>query len=161
MLQAKQAAAAKTRQAANPSVAALADDEGDQLDPNQYFEMRVKALNATKASGKNPYPHKFEVGCSIPHYLTKWDGLQSGEQRLDEEDMESVAGAALTITRAPPLPPPPPLSPLSLLNTPPHLYLLPTVRLQSRYLEDVSVPAPRLPHPPCPHWLYCHQILVV
>ena len=106
-LQAKQAAAAKTKQAAKPNAPALADDEGEQLDPNQYFEMRVKALNATKTSGKNPYPHKFVVGCSIPKYLEKWSGLESGEQRLDEADMESVAGAD-THTQPPPPPPPSP-----------------------------------------------------
>lgn len=94
IMQAKQAAAAKEKQAAKPNTPALAEDEGEQLDPNQYFEMRVKALNATKSSGKNPYPHKFAVHCSIPAFLSKWNGLASGEQRLDKADMESVAGVS-------------------------------------------------------------------
>lgn len=93
-VQAKQAAAAKEKQAAKPNTPALAEDEGEQLDPNQYFEMRVKALNAIKSSGKNPYPHKFAVRCSIPAFLSKWHGLASGEQRLEEADMESVAGVS-------------------------------------------------------------------
>ena len=96
--QAKQAAAAKEKQAAKPNTPALAEDEGEQLDPNQYFEMRVKALNATKSSGKNPYPHKFAVGCSIPAFLDQWKGLASGEQRLDETDLESVAGTTMMIS---------------------------------------------------------------
>lgn len=32
-----------------------------QLDPAQYRENRIKAVEAKKAKGVNPYPHKFQV----------------------------------------------------------------------------------------------------
>jgi lysyl-tRNA synthetase, class II len=55
---AKAAANAAAKQAAPAS--ALEDDD-DELDPNLYFERRVKAVAAAKDAGRNPYPHKFQV----------------------------------------------------------------------------------------------------
>ncbi|XP_019166163.1 PREDICTED: lysine--tRNA ligase isoform X1 [Ipomoea nil] len=66
--------------------AAAAEDE---MDPTQYFENRLKALTAQKEAGANPYPHKFQVTISIPEYVEKYQGLESGEHR---EDQVSIAG---------------------------------------------------------------------
>eukprot|EP00983_Pelagomonas_calceolata_P121725 1160827-Pelagomonas_calceolata.AAC.10 len=37
-----------------------------QLDPAQYRENRIKVIQAKKAKGGNPYPHKFQVGAKCP-----------------------------------------------------------------------------------------------
>nr|XP_009774900.1 PREDICTED: lysine--tRNA ligase [Nicotiana sylvestris] len=64
---------------------AAAGDE--DMDPTQYFENRLKALEAEKATGKNPYPHKFEHKVellSIPDYVKKYGVLESGAHSADE-----------------------------------------------------------------------------
>ena len=59
LAQAAQAAAAAERSAAKAAsgVATLsvADDDGDDLDPNLYFERRLKTLDAAKAAGRCVY----------------------------------------------------------------------------------------------------------
>ncbi|XP_011076461.1 lysine--tRNA ligase, cytoplasmic [Sesamum indicum] len=68
--------------------AAAAEDEG--MDPTQYYENRLKALAAQKAAGINPYPHKFECKLTIPEYVKKYEGLNSGDHLEDVE--ERIAG---------------------------------------------------------------------
>ncbi|PKI34236.1 hypothetical protein CRG98_045369 [Punica granatum] len=53
------------------------------MDPTQYFENRVKHLEAQKADGKNPYPHKFEVQMSILEYIEKYGSLNNGDHLQD------------------------------------------------------------------------------
>ncbi|OWM86991.1 hypothetical protein CDL15_Pgr016028 [Punica granatum] len=55
----------------------------DNMDPTQYFENRVKHLEAQKADGKNPYPHKFEVQMSILEYIEKYGSLNNGDHLQD------------------------------------------------------------------------------
>ncbi|KAJ4778991.1 Lysine--tRNA ligase [Rhynchospora pubera] len=64
-----------------------ADDE--DMDPTLYYENRLKALAALKASGVNPYPHKFEVGMQIVEYIDKFGSLANGERCAE---IISVAG---------------------------------------------------------------------
>ncbi|XP_027178811.1 lysine--tRNA ligase isoform X2 [Coffea eugenioides] len=64
------------------------EDEG--LDPTQYYENRLKALEAEKEAGKNPYPHKFFASMSIPEFVNKYGSLESGEHLEDVE--VSLAG---------------------------------------------------------------------
>lgn len=88
---AKQAAAA----AANPQVkksAAAADDE--DMDPTQYFENRIKYLDAQKKEGRNPYPHKFFVTMSILEYVDKYGGLGNGDHQ--EDVSVSLAGRIMS-----------------------------------------------------------------
>lgn len=87
---AKQAAAA----AANPQVkkSAAADDE--DMDPTQYFENRIKYLEAQKKEGRNPYPHKFFVSLSILEYVEKYGGLSNGEHQ--EDVSVSLAGRIMS-----------------------------------------------------------------
>lgn len=33
--------------------------EEEELDPSKYTDMRKNFINALRAEGKNPYPHKF------------------------------------------------------------------------------------------------------
>ncbi|PJF18470.1 Lysine-tRNA ligase [Paramicrosporidium saccamoebae] len=62
----------------------------EQLDPNQYFEMRLNALAKTKEAGKNPYPHKFLASMTIPEFVAKYAHLAEGEHL--ENEVVSVAG---------------------------------------------------------------------
>jgi lysyl-tRNA synthetase class II len=87
--QAKKAAEAAAKPVSKK--AALLDDSSEETDPTLYFENRVKGLNAKKAKGLNPYPHKFNVTLTLPEYVAKYANLEAG-QRLDDVTV-SVAGA--------------------------------------------------------------------
>ncbi|KNA24062.1 hypothetical protein SOVF_019180 [Spinacia oleracea] len=80
------------KQAAMPSTqgqkSQVADDE--DMDPTQYFENRVKSLDAQKAAGINPYPHKFSVTLSVAGYIEKYGVLGNGEHLEDVQ--VSLAG---------------------------------------------------------------------
>jgi hypothetical protein len=56
LAQAAQAAAAAersaTKAASGVATLSVADDDGDDLDPNLYFERRLKTLDAAKAAGR-------------------------------------------------------------------------------------------------------------
>ncbi|KAL2920941.1 Lysine--tRNA ligase cytoplasmic [Bienertia sinuspersici] len=84
------------KQAAMPSSqgqkAQLADDE--DMDPTQYFENRVKYLDALKATGKNPYLHKFYVTLSNAKYVEKYGGLENGAHLEDVQ--ESLTGRIMS-----------------------------------------------------------------
>ncbi|OQV17721.1 Lysine--tRNA ligase [Hypsibius exemplaris] len=58
-------------------------------DPNEYFKFRVEALDAIKATGKNPYVHKFSVTTSLTEFIAKYKDIKDGEQL---EDQVRVAG---------------------------------------------------------------------
>jgi len=89
---AEKAAKKASEAAAKPpsKKAALMDDSTEETDPTLYFENRVKVLNAKKAKGINPYPHKFNVTMSLPDYIAKYSSLEPG-QRLDDVTV-SLAG---------------------------------------------------------------------
>ncbi|GLC33824.1 Lysine--tRNA ligase [Pleodorina starrii] len=91
----KEAAKAAAAAAAPPKPAkedgpALEDDSNEITDPTAYFENRVRYINAKKAKGVNPYPHKFHVSMSLPDYIAKYGSLESGQQ--ETESTVSVAG---------------------------------------------------------------------
>jgi hypothetical protein len=90
--QAKKAAEAAAKPVSKK--AALLDDSTEETDPTLYFENRVKGLNAKKAKGQNPYPHKFNVTLTLPECVAKYANLEAG-QRLDDVTV-SVAGASKT-----------------------------------------------------------------
>lgn len=92
--QAKKAAEAAAKPAA-PKKAAVLDDSAEELDPTLYFENRVKAVEAKKAKGLNPYPHKFAVTTNVPDYVAKYSGLAAGEQLKDVT--VSLAGACVWV----------------------------------------------------------------
>ncbi|KAL7749051.1 lysyl-tRNA synthetase [Sorochytrium milnesiophthora] len=61
-----------------------AEDNEEELTPNQYFEIRSKAVARLREEGKiNPYPHKFQVTMSLPAYIEKYGSIDAGEH-LDE-----------------------------------------------------------------------------
>ncbi|TFY61883.1 hypothetical protein EVJ58_g4236 [Rhodofomes roseus] len=76
---AEKAAAAPAKPAAK-----AAGPNDDDLNPNQYFELRSRHIQKLRETqSPNPYPHKFEVSISIPHYIEKYgpeDKIKSGER---------------------------------------------------------------------------------
>ncbi|KAG2455091.1 hypothetical protein HYH02_000911 [Chlamydomonas schloesseri] len=84
---AAKAAAKPAKEADGP---ALEDDSTEITDPTAYFENRVKYINAKKAKGVNPYPHKFHVSMSLPDFVAKYGSLEAGQQLTDVT--VSVAG---------------------------------------------------------------------
>jgi len=96
---AAQAATAAAKAAtAGPATLQLADDEGEDVDPNQYFERRVQHVAAEKAGGRNPYPHKFAVSHTVPEYVAEFGGLDKGSQLQDKT--VSIAGVCSCLSHA-------------------------------------------------------------
>ncbi|ORZ19067.1 hypothetical protein BCR41DRAFT_385719 [Lobosporangium transversale] len=57
-----------------------AAEEEENLNPNQYFEIRSKRVGALRANKETyPYPHKFHVSTSLPAFIEKYNGLKAGE----------------------------------------------------------------------------------
>ncbi|KDD74634.1 class II (D, K and N) tRNA synthetase [Helicosporidium sp. ATCC 50920] len=84
------AARAATKAAKSAAEPALEDDSTEETDPTKYFENRVRAVQAAKAEGRNPYPHKFHASMQLPAYVAKFQTLEDGQQLTDETI--SVAG---------------------------------------------------------------------
>ncbi|VAH95452.1 unnamed protein product [Triticum turgidum subsp. durum] len=53
--------------------------DGEETDPTQYYENRLKMLDSLRSAGVDPYPHKFEVAISIADYVAKHSSLGAGE----------------------------------------------------------------------------------
>jgi lysyl-tRNA synthetase class 2 len=60
-------------------------------DAQKFFENRVKGINAAKAAGENPFPHKWHVTSSLPAFVEKFASLEVGAS--EEATIVSVAGA--------------------------------------------------------------------
>ena len=41
------------------------------MDPSKYFANRLASVDALKAKGLNPYPHKFNVSLSLSAFIAK------------------------------------------------------------------------------------------
>ncbi|KPV71736.1 uncharacterized protein RHOBADRAFT_40054 [Rhodotorula graminis WP1] len=84
---------------AQPTAKTSAADAEEELSPNQYYEIRSRAIQKLRAipndqrtlSTPNPYPHKFHVTVSIPTFIDKYgSSLKEAGSRSDE--VVSVAG---------------------------------------------------------------------
>jgi len=84
--------AAQAEKAATGMAELKLDEE--ELDPTAFFENRLKAVNAAKAGGVNPYPHKFQTSMQVPEYIAKYSSLENGAQLVDVE--ESLGGRVLS-----------------------------------------------------------------
>jgi len=62
----------------------------EELDENEYFVIRSKAISQMKSAGESPYPHKFNVTISLTHFIEKYSYLKEEEILKDIE--LSVAG---------------------------------------------------------------------
>ncbi|KAH6906548.1 lysine-tRNA ligase [Coprinopsis sp. MPI-PUGE-AT-0042] len=91
--EAAKAAKAATAAPAGPAAAA-APANMDDLNPNQYYELRSRQIKQLKESqSPNPYPHKFHVTRSLTSYIEKYgpEGvIKAGEKA--EGATESLAG---------------------------------------------------------------------
>ena len=96
--QAAEKAAAKAAAAADAPAKAAKDagpafEEEEEMDPSKYFEMRLAKVNAEKAAGVNPYPHKFHTTMQVPEFLAKYEFVQPGG--FAEGAVEGLAGRVL------------------------------------------------------------------
>ncbi|KAI8343619.1 lysyl-tRNA synthetase [Chlamydoabsidia padenii] len=66
-------------------------EEGEEdLNPNQYFELRSKSIRQLRENqSPNPYPHKFQVDVALPTFIEKYSKLEAGQVA---EEVISVAG---------------------------------------------------------------------
>eukprot|EP01122_Echinamoeba_exundans_P017830 TRINITY_DN9782_c0_g1_i1.p1 TRINITY_DN9782_c0_g1~~TRINITY_DN9782_c0_g1_i1.p1 ORF type:complete len:558 (+),score=202.20 TRINITY_DN9782_c0_g1_i1:39-1712(+) len=80
------------KEAKPAKAAAAAKASEDDLDPNQYFELRTRALQqSTTEDGLVTYPHKFDVTLpDIRDYIAKFGHLEP--QQSIETEIVSVAG---------------------------------------------------------------------
>lgn len=95
--QATQAAAAAAKQGA--SQGGLKPPDDDSLDPNQFYERRVKAVKNARDADVEPYPHKFATSILVPDYVDKYRDLPDGQH--SEDETESLAGQSLSIIHLP------------------------------------------------------------
>ena len=58
-------------------------------DLQEYLELRRAHVEQLKASGDNPYPHKFHVSISLTEFIEKYSSVADGEHHAD---VVSVAG---------------------------------------------------------------------
>ncbi|PBP20220.1 putative Lysyl-tRNA synthetase, cytoplasmic [Diplocarpon rosae] len=81
---AKKAATAPPKPVAAKKTNAEADEK--ELNPNQYFEIRSRAIQKLRESKTpNPYPHKFLVNYNIKNFVAEFGSLKSGEHKKDVE----------------------------------------------------------------------------
>ncbi|GKB04041.1 lysine--tRNA ligase, cytoplasmic-like protein [Tanacetum coccineum] len=66
-----------------------------EKDPTKYFDNRLESLNAQKAAGMNPYPHKFQaLTMSIPDFVDKYKSRDDLDSVKDEV---SLAGRLMSV----------------------------------------------------------------
>ncbi|KAJ2035618.1 lysyl-tRNA synthetase [Coemansia sp. RSA 922] len=75
----------KAAAAPAPVAKSAQGDSEKELTPNQYFEIRSKAVDRMREEGPYPYPHKFDVSMSVPEFIEKFSGMKSGESNPDVE----------------------------------------------------------------------------
>uniref|UniRef100_A0A453H4Q6 lysine--tRNA ligase n=1 Tax=Aegilops tauschii subsp. strangulata TaxID=200361 RepID=A0A453H4Q6_AEGTS len=68
--------------------------DGEETDPTQYYENRLKMLDSLRSAGVEPYPHKFDIAISIADYVAKYNSLGAGEHLLTVT--ESLAGRVMS-----------------------------------------------------------------
>ncbi|KAL1746525.1 hypothetical protein HDZ31DRAFT_33891 [Schizophyllum fasciatum] len=80
--------------AAKPKAEKSAAAEEEQLNPNQYYEMRSRAIMKLKETqNPNPYPHKFHVSRSMTSYIAEYgsEGLIQNGDKLEGKE-ERIVG---------------------------------------------------------------------
>lgn len=75
--------AASKKKTADEGAAAEAAEK--DLNPNQYFEIRSRAVNKLRETmSPNPYPHKFQVTYDLNKFGEEFGHLKSGETARDK-----------------------------------------------------------------------------
>ncbi|KAL0084341.1 lysyl-tRNA synthetase [Phycomyces blakesleeanus] len=68
-----------------------AEEGEDELNPNQYFELRSKSIRHLRETQQpNPYPHKFQVELSLPEFIAKYNDIPTGERQ--DNQIVTVSG---------------------------------------------------------------------
>ncbi|OJD36613.1 lysyl-trna synthetase [Diplodia corticola] len=94
----KDAKKAEKAAAAPPKAKKEKAENEEELTPNQYFEIRSRAINKLRETHEpNPYPHKFNVTDDLREFLKKHESLKTGEQL---KDVEVRIGARIYTKRA-------------------------------------------------------------
>lgn len=66
--------------------AGAAEEEEAKLNPNQYFEIRSRAIKRMKETkSPNPYPHKFHVTYDLRNFQNEYGHLKKGEHVREKE----------------------------------------------------------------------------
>ncbi|GAA6060738.1 hypothetical protein JCM10212_003782 [Sporobolomyces blumeae] len=84
---------------AQPTAKVNAAEAEEELSPNQYYELRSRAIQKLRAipesertlTTPSPYPHKFHVEISLPAFIAKY-GKECAEAGSKSADTVSVAG---------------------------------------------------------------------
>ena len=71
-------------------------EEHVETDPTKYLENRKNWLTDLKKKGVNPFPHKFDVSLTIPHFVNKYSPKTEKGKWLESE-VQSVAGRVYNI----------------------------------------------------------------
>ncbi|KAG8946896.1 lysyl-tRNA synthetase [Tulasnella sp. 424] len=90
------AAAAKAASAPQPAAgsAKAAAEKEDDLNPNQYFELRSRQIQKLRQTrDPDPYPHKFNITKSLTHYVEEYgpEGIIKPGEKLKDVTV-SLAG---------------------------------------------------------------------
>ena len=71
-----------------------------------YREHRIAQIQALKAAGESPYPHKFHVDSSLTDYIEKYSHLEDGARLEDTlvnisgECIQAVGSLYIVVARA-------------------------------------------------------------
>ncbi|KAI0871054.1 hypothetical protein GGS24DRAFT_77763 [Hypoxylon argillaceum] len=82
----KQRERAQARAVQTTKAAAEKTQPEEELNPNQYFELRCKQIDNLRSTRNiNPYPHKFHVNTRLADFVTTHADIESGDSRKDVE----------------------------------------------------------------------------
>ncbi|KAH3769147.1 hypothetical protein DPMN_170395, partial [Dreissena polymorpha] len=62
----------------------------EDIDPNEYFKLRSRAVAILKEQNDNPYPHKFHVQLSLVSFIEKYGNISDGT--ILEDTTVTVSG---------------------------------------------------------------------
>lgn len=99
---AKKKAAKEAEKAAKkesePAAAAkpkIGNDETEEMDPTQYFDNRMRAIESLEKSGTSAFPHKFQTTMRISEYIAKYNSVIADGEHIETE-VVSLAGRVLS-----------------------------------------------------------------
>jgi lysyl-tRNA synthetase class 2 len=82
------------KQQENPKKAAVAAQDDEELDPTQYYENRLRAIEALERDGTTAFPHKFHASLRISEFIQRYNSVADGSH--EENEVVSVAGRVLS-----------------------------------------------------------------
>jgi lysyl-tRNA synthetase class 2 len=73
----------------------LAADDGEELDPSQYYENRLRFIEQLENQNKTAFPHKFHTSMRISEFIAKYGPTIADGEHVEGE-VVSVAGRILS-----------------------------------------------------------------